>query len=225
MGRQTSKAVAPGLLSKRTVPPPSMLALDAPSREFCRVRRESTNTPLQALVLLNDPQFVEAARMLAQRLLHDAPDATDAERLARLFEDATGRPPHEDELSVLVRAHDEQRQPEQSQEQSQQDQSELNEQAQQQLEQLREQAQQAGDTEQAQAIQDAIDQLQQAQQQQQQASESLEQGEQQEASEPQQSAADRLRDAAPLRKAMATRKRVQKRPALPSPKTRAHSRN
>ena len=51
---------------KRASPPPSMLTLDAPTREFCTVRRFATNTPLQALVLWDDPQFVEAARKLEQ---------------------------------------------------------------------------------------------------------------------------------------------------------------
>src|SRR5437870_6851373 len=54
---------------RRAAPPASLDILNAPNREFCTVRRERTNTPLQALVTLNDPQFVEAARSLAQSTL------------------------------------------------------------------------------------------------------------------------------------------------------------
>ena len=73
---------------KRASPPPSMLALDAPTREFCTVRRFATNTPLQALVLWNDPQFVEAARNAAARTLREPGD--DRARLARLWLRSTG---------------------------------------------------------------------------------------------------------------------------------------
>jgi hypothetical protein len=77
---------------KRAAPPASMEIFNAPSRETCTVRRERTNTPLQALVTLNDPQFVEAARYLAQRALKEGGDKVEgrldflARRLlARLF--------------------------------------------------------------------------------------------------------------------------------------------
>jgi hypothetical protein len=68
---------------KRTVPPPSLQTFDAPEREFCIVRRPATNTPLQALVLLNDPTYTEASRILAERILSSVP--TDAARLDGVF--------------------------------------------------------------------------------------------------------------------------------------------
>ena len=63
---------------KRSAPPPAMDIFNAPSRETCTVRRERTDTPLQALVTLNDPQFVEAARTLAERAVREAPHGFDA---------------------------------------------------------------------------------------------------------------------------------------------------
>jgi len=85
---------------KRTCPPPALNAFDAPEREFCTVRRSRTNTPLQSLVLMNDPTFVEAARGLAQRVLAKPSTATD--RAKRAFRMATGRAPTHHEQSLLV---------------------------------------------------------------------------------------------------------------------------
>ncbi len=85
---------------KRTAPPPQMTTFDAPSREACVMRRERTNTPLQALLLLNDPQFVEAARSLASRTLEEAGPSTE-ERVTRMFRLATGRTPKSIEVEVL----------------------------------------------------------------------------------------------------------------------------
>ena len=89
---------------KRASPPPSLLMFDAPTREFCTITRGATNTPLQALVLWNDVQYVEAARMLAQQiLLLDAPQVTGVEhwRLVELFKTCTGRTPSTEETSFL----------------------------------------------------------------------------------------------------------------------------
>lgn len=85
---------------KRACPPPSMMTFDAPTRESCTIRRETTNTPLQALVLWNDEQFVEAARLLAERTLL-SPGSRD-ERLASMFQRCTGRSPNGDELALLA---------------------------------------------------------------------------------------------------------------------------
>ena len=88
---------------KRTVPPPSLNTFDAPDRESCTVRRPRTNTPLQALVLLNDPTFVEAARFLAQRMLAEA-GADPADRVRFAYRLTAAREPSTTELGVLVEA-------------------------------------------------------------------------------------------------------------------------
>ncbi len=85
---------------KRTAAPPSMLLFDAPSREVCTVKRSRTNTPLQALSLLNEITYVEAARKLAERMLAET-DKPINERLAFGFKLATSRPPTAAELQVL----------------------------------------------------------------------------------------------------------------------------
>ena len=86
---------------KRTAPPPSLVALDAPSRENCVVRRSRTNTPLAALTLMNDEQFVEASRCLGQRMMQEG-GATEAERAAYGFRLVATRRPAAEETDVLV---------------------------------------------------------------------------------------------------------------------------
>ncbi len=86
---------------KRTSPPPSMTTFDAPDRETCQVRRARTNTPLQALVLMNDVQFIEAARKFAERVLHEA-GASDEERLNFAFRSIVGRRPGDEEIKKLL---------------------------------------------------------------------------------------------------------------------------
>jgi mono/diheme cytochrome c family protein len=90
---------------KRALPYPAMVTFDAPNREVCTDSRARTNTPLQALVLLNDPAFVEAARVLGQRIMKDG-GATTAERIAFGFRLCTGRAPQSSELDVLARIYD-----------------------------------------------------------------------------------------------------------------------
>jgi hypothetical protein len=85
---------------RRTSPPPSMLSFDATSREICTAKRETTSTPLQALVLLNDPQFVEASRVLAEKLVKAEPQALD-KRIVNGFRLLTGRVPDKDEVKIL----------------------------------------------------------------------------------------------------------------------------
>jgi hypothetical protein len=90
---------------KRTVMPPAMQVFDASSREYCKVRETRTNTPLQALNLMNDVTYVEAARMLAERMLSEGgPEPED--RVTRGFRIAAGRPPDAAETQVLLSSLD-----------------------------------------------------------------------------------------------------------------------
>jgi hypothetical protein len=89
---------------KRTVAPPSLTSFDASTREFCSVRDSRTNTPLQALDLLNDVTYVEAARMLAQRVMKVEKEA--GARIQRAFRLVLSRSPSEAELGILRRALD-----------------------------------------------------------------------------------------------------------------------
>lgn len=85
---------------KRTVPPPSMATFDAPDRETCQVRRARTNTPLQALVLMNDVQYVEAARKFAERVITDGGKSSE-QRITFAFRTVLNRTPKETELQSL----------------------------------------------------------------------------------------------------------------------------
>ena len=85
---------------KRTVPSPMLKTFDAPEREFCTTRRSRTNTPLQALALLNGPQFVEAARRLAERMLSEGGQTLN-ERITYGFRLVTARVPVQSELTLL----------------------------------------------------------------------------------------------------------------------------
>jgi hypothetical protein len=93
---------------KRTAAPPTMLLFDAPSREICIVKRSRTNTPLQALSLLNEVTYVEAARKLAERMVHH-PATNVADKLKFGFRTVTGRNPSDLELKLLEESWNEDR--------------------------------------------------------------------------------------------------------------------
>ncbi len=86
---------------KRTSPPPAMTTFDAPDRETCQVRRARTNTPLQALVLMNDVQFIEAARKFAERVMREG-GRSSGERLTFAFRSVLARRPSHAELGSLT---------------------------------------------------------------------------------------------------------------------------
>jgi hypothetical protein len=88
---------------KRTVPPPSMLTFDAATRDRCTIRTQSTNTPLQALVLLNDPQYMEAARVMAQNII--SYNKLPEENITVAFRKLTGRKPKEREMNILMKEY------------------------------------------------------------------------------------------------------------------------
>ncbi len=87
---------------KRTAAPPTMLMFDSPSREICTVKRSRSNTPLQALALLNEVTYVEAARRLAERMLSEGGTTPEA-RIDWAFRRATGRAPEKAEVAVLAK--------------------------------------------------------------------------------------------------------------------------
>jgi len=86
---------------RRTSPHPAMTAFDVPSREVCIIKRENTNTPLQALVLMNDTQFVEASKMLAERMQREGGSSLE-DQIAHGFRLAISRHPKEEETSILT---------------------------------------------------------------------------------------------------------------------------
>lgn len=92
---------------KRTCPPAQLATFDAPDRETCTVRRARTNTPLQALVLMNDPTYVEASRKLAERIMLEGGESIEA-RITFAFRLATSRQPTAREQTVLRRLFDQQ---------------------------------------------------------------------------------------------------------------------
>src|SRR5262249_18245378 len=92
---------------KRTCPPPTLATFDAPDRETCTVRRARTSTPLQALLLLDDPTYIEASRKLAERMLTEGNRTAD-ERIAFAFRLATARKATAKEVAVLRKIFDRQ---------------------------------------------------------------------------------------------------------------------
>ena len=93
---------------KRSSPPPSMISFDASEKYLCTVKRQKTNTPLQALVLLNDPQYVEAARLLAERMVKEGGEDLD-EQIRFGFRALTSREPDAQELALLERLYQEEK--------------------------------------------------------------------------------------------------------------------
>ncbi|MFK7775961.1 MAG: PSD1 and planctomycete cytochrome C domain-containing protein [Saprospiraceae bacterium] len=92
---------------KRTVPPPSMMTFDASTRDVCAVKRSTTSTPLQALVMLNDPQIVEASRVLAYQSIDQEKELE--KRIGMMFRLATSREITEDELNKLLQFFNEEK--------------------------------------------------------------------------------------------------------------------
>jgi hypothetical protein len=84
---------------KRSVPHPTIATFDTPSRSVCTIRRQETNTPLQALVMLNDPTFIETSRVLGKKMLNYS---DLKEGISKTFRQLTGRQITTQELNILV---------------------------------------------------------------------------------------------------------------------------
>ena len=93
---------------RRTTTPPNMTLFDTSTREVCSTRRMPTNTPLQALVMLNDPQFVEAARKLSERIIQHG-GTTDQTRATWAYREVIGKPPTQEQVTLLTELITEQR--------------------------------------------------------------------------------------------------------------------
>jgi len=91
---------------RKTIPPPSMLIFDAPLKEFCEVKRVRTSTPLQALNLLNDPQMLEAARVLGYKLVEDQ-SLTLEKKIELAFRKIISRTPEDSEIQILLTGYNE----------------------------------------------------------------------------------------------------------------------
>ena len=91
---------------KLTVPPPSMILFDASNRDQCEVKRSKTNTPLQALIMLNDPSVLEASRAFAQRLLAEQTGMED--KIDKAFRTIICRKPSSKEKTILTNYFNEQ---------------------------------------------------------------------------------------------------------------------
>lgn len=91
---------------RKTIPPPSMLIFDSPMKEFCEVKRVRTSTPLQALNMLNDPQLLEASRVLGSKLVEDESLPLE-DKIALAFRKITCRRAEDEEISILTKAYEE----------------------------------------------------------------------------------------------------------------------
>jgi len=91
---------------RKTIPPPSMLIFDSPMKEFCEVRRVRTSTPLQALNLLNDPQLLEASRVLGSKLVENQALPVE-EKIALAFRKIISRQPNDHEIEILLKGYHE----------------------------------------------------------------------------------------------------------------------
>ena len=85
---------------KRTVPPPSMMIFDAPTRDFCVAVRQKTSTPLQSLALMNDPQYLLAAEHLSNKIFNET-KINRNDKIVKLYRSVTGRIPNDRELKKL----------------------------------------------------------------------------------------------------------------------------